>query len=136
MAKLPLLKKNKPAVNHEDIVSGLRKLGLRGGEIVTMHSSLSSFGWVDGGPETVIAAVREVLGPEGTILVPTMTLWSSLIREKAGNAPLIPYDPDHSPCDKNMGSIPETLRRLPGAIRSVHPMESVAAIGKHAAELC
>jgi len=41
-------------VSKEDIKAGLRKLGLKKGDIVGVHSSLSSFGYVEGGADAVI----------------------------------------------------------------------------------
>ena len=52
-----------------NIESGLRRLGLEEGQIVEVHSSLSSFGRVNGGPETVINALMNVVGPEGAIVM-------------------------------------------------------------------
>ncbi|MDH7476833.1 MAG: AAC(3) family N-acetyltransferase [Candidatus Bathyarchaeota archaeon] len=55
----------------EDIKAGLKKLGLKKGDIVGVHSSLSSFGYVEGGADTIIDALLEVVGKEGTITMPT-----------------------------------------------------------------
>jgi aminoglycoside N3'-acetyltransferase len=35
-----------------------------------------------------------------------------------------------------MGVFPEYVRRQPGVLRSPHPMQSIAAVGRHAADLC
>jgi aminoglycoside 3-N-acetyltransferase len=43
-------------MNKQDITSGLRKLGLTAGDKVLLHSSLSSLGEVEGGPDAVIDA--------------------------------------------------------------------------------
>ena len=58
-------------IKKEDIVAGLRSLGLASGEGVVVHSSLKSFGRVDGGAETVIAALMQVIMAEGTLLMPS-----------------------------------------------------------------
>ena len=52
------------------IAASLRELGLRNGDIVLLHSSLISLGKVNGGPAAVIDAFLDVLGEEGTLLVP------------------------------------------------------------------
>jgi aminoglycoside N3'-acetyltransferase len=52
-----------------DIEAGLIRLGLEKGQIVEVHSSLSSFGWVDGGPATVVDALMHVIGAEGAIVM-------------------------------------------------------------------
>ncbi len=54
-------------VTVETLVEDLTALGLQRGMIVLVHSSLSSLGWVCGGPVAVIRALETVLGPEGTL---------------------------------------------------------------------
>ncbi len=56
-------------IQQGEIVDGLRALGLGSGMAVEVHSSLSSLGWVEGGAEAVIAALMEVVGPEGALLM-------------------------------------------------------------------
>lgn len=51
-----------------DIVAGLQNLGLRRDDHVIVHSSLKSLGYVEGGPDAVIDAVLETVGPGGTML--------------------------------------------------------------------
>jgi aminoglycoside 3-N-acetyltransferase len=115
-------------ITRQDIVCGLRQLGLEAGADVLVHSSLSSFGHVRGGAETVIHALLETVGPHGTVLVPTLTGSEEL---DARNPPF--FDPDSTPCWT--GRIPETLRQRPDAVRSHHPTHSVAAIGARAQAL-
>ncbi len=43
------------------------------GMVLVVHSSLKSLGWVNGGPVAVILALEQVLGPEGTLVMPTHT---------------------------------------------------------------
>jgi len=114
-------------VTWREIAEGLRELGLERGSTVLVHSSLSSFGYVVGGAEAVIKALVEVVGEEGTVVVPTLT---GSIRDCPENPPV--FSPD-MPCWT--GRIPETLRRMPGAVRSLHPTHSVAALGAGAEEL-
>lgn len=115
-------------VTQSDITKGFRELGIGSGAVVLVHSSLSSFGRVEGGADAVIDGILEALGPEGTLVVPALT----------GNPELSPENPPHvdlrtAPCW--VGRIPETARRRPQAVRSVHPTHSCAAIGKHAVAL-
>ncbi len=120
-----------PAVSQEDLRDGLRRLGVRPGDHLVMHTALSSFGRVEGGPPGLIGAVLAVLGPSGTLMVPTMTWRSCYLRAPGGRLPegIRPYDPATTPCDADMGRVPETLRRRPDARRSPHPLMSVAAVG-------
>ncbi len=117
-----------PSVTQSEIIAGLRESGVLPGMRMLLHSSLSSIGYVEGGADAVIDAILEVLGPGGTLLVPTLTGSEDL---SPANPPI--FDPTNTPCWT--GRIPETLRARPGAIRSLHPTHSVAAIGAQAIDL-
>ena len=54
----------------ESLAADLRALGLRAGGIVLCHTSMRSLGWVCGGPVAVAQALLDVLGPDGTLVVP------------------------------------------------------------------
>src|SRR5262245_3659483 len=56
-------------VTYHDIVLGLQHLGVMRGATVEVHSSLSAFGWVEGGATTVIQALVDVLSPDGTLIM-------------------------------------------------------------------
>jgi aminoglycoside 3-N-acetyltransferase len=86
-----------------------------------MHSSLSSLGHVEGGADAVIDAILQVIGPDGTLMVPTFNHWVIEI-----------FDPKSTP--GLSGLITERLRQYPGAVRSLHPTHSVATLGKRAHE--
>ena len=112
----------KPVVTRHDIAAGLRQMDLKQGERVMVHSSLSSMGQVEGGAREVVEGFLEVLGPEGTLVVPTFTHSGTEY-----------FDPRESP-SKN-GAITEAARHYPGAVRSLHPTHAVTAIGRDAEEL-
>ena len=57
-------------ITREQITGDLKALDIRTGDAVMMHSSLSALGFVDGGAETVVDALLETVGPDGTLLVP------------------------------------------------------------------
>jgi len=111
-----------------ELVADFGKLGLCPGDIVLVHSSLSSIGYVEGGADTVVDALLEAVDPGGTVVVPTLTGSPSL---SPWNPPV--FDPSETPCWT--GAIPEALRRRPEAVRSRHPTHSVAAIGPRAREI-
>lgn len=87
-----------------------------------VHSSLRSFGWVNGGAQTIIEALFKSVGPEGHILMPTLTGSPAL---NARNPPR--FDVRNTP--SWTGRIPETFRKMSDAFRSLHPTHSVAIIG-------
>jgi aminoglycoside 3-N-acetyltransferase len=108
------------------MTSDLKSLGVRPGGVLMVHSSLSSLGYVWGGAATVIQSLLEVLGPTGTLVMPTHS-WDVM---EAGCR--VFHVRETKSC---VGAITEEFRRMPGALRSVHPSHSIAAIGPLAAEL-
>lgn len=103
-------------------IAALRRLGVRPGDTVLVHSSLSSLGHVEGGAATVIHALRAAVGESGTVIFPTFTGKSQL---SADNPPV--FRPHQDPCWT--GAIPETARKLQGAVRSLGATHSVCALG-------
>ena len=130
-----------PPVTGERLVRGLRELGVELGETLLVHASLRSIGWLAGGASTVVAALREVVGAAGTLVVATGTEENSLTSRahRARIAGMTPdevrayrlgmpgFDKDATP--SGMGAIAEALRTTDGAVRSAHPQSSFAAIG-------
>ena len=73
-----------PLVTRDTIAAQLRELGVRTGETLLVHSSLSALGWVCGGAVAVVQGLLDALAPDGTLVVPTQTgdlsdpaLWSN-----------------------------------------------------------
>ena len=57
-------------LTQQDIEQGLQSMGLRRNNVVEVHSSLSAFGWVDGGADAIVDALMNVIGEQGTIVMP------------------------------------------------------------------
>ncbi len=112
-------------IGKDDIVRGLRELGVREGDILMVHSALSSIGRVEGGADSVIDALVEAVGPGGTIAMPTLYIPSITSGEV--------FEVDQSP--SQMGAITETFRKRPETVRSIHPTHPIAASGARAEEL-
>jgi aminoglycoside 3-N-acetyltransferase len=66
------------AVTQADIEEGLQQLGLGRGDAVEVHSSLSSFGWVERGAPAVVDALMTVVGEEGTLVMSAYALTAPL----------------------------------------------------------
>jgi aminoglycoside 3-N-acetyltransferase len=107
------------------IVAGLRELGLGAGDGVIVHSSLKSFGLVEGGPRTVVEALMEVLTPQGTLLMPSFNHGAAFEESAPGY-----FDPLSTPTTN--GAIPDCFWRMPGVLRSLDPTHPVAAWGHNA----
>ncbi len=112
-----------PIVTKDDIKRALQRLGVVPGDILVVHSSFKSMGTIEGGAETVVGAMREVLGDEGTLVFPTLCQkdWGNVYQN---------WNVLTSPSD--IGYLTNYFRLLPGAIRSDQATHSVAAMGKHA----
>lgn len=108
------------------LVADLRAFGVRPGGLLLVHSSLSAFGYVIGGAPTIIRALITAVGPKGTLVIPTHS-WAEMM---AGGRT---FDARHT--GVCVGAVPETFRHWPGAVRSLHPTHSVAALGPAAVEL-
>jgi aminoglycoside 3-N-acetyltransferase len=115
------------ALTAEDVAAALRQAGLRAGDKVLVHASLSRLGALAEGPRTVLDAIMQVVGPEGDILMPTSPN-PSLQLAYMRTDPL--FDAVATP--SAMGALSELFRKQPGVHRSLHPTESVAALGPHA----
>ena len=126
----------------QSLGADLRVLGLTDGDTVLVHASASSLGFVAGGVQAVVQALLDVVGPDGTLVVPTHTpdntdpadwlnppvpeSWWPVIRSQAPG-----FDRSRTP-SRWMGVIAETVRTWPGAVRSDHPHVSFAAVGAQA----
>ena len=64
---------NRKVVLKNDILSALKEIGVSKGQSIMVHTSLSSLGFVCGGPQIVIEALLESVGEEGTIMMPTQS---------------------------------------------------------------
>jgi len=105
------------------IISGLQQLKDLPGARVMVHSSLSSFGHVEGGAYTVIAALMEVVTPQGTLMMPSFNHGVAFEDGAPGY-----YDPGETPTTN--GAIPDLFWRLPGVQRSLDPTHAIAAWGQ------
>ena len=124
------------------ITTALRELGVAAGDTLLVHSSLSSLGFVPGGAQGVVAALRDAVTPAGTLVVPTHS--TDLTDPRHWENPSVPeswydtirastpaYRPDATPT-RGMGAIPECLRDYDDAVRSDHPHYSFTAWGADA----
>jgi len=104
----------------------LTGLGLKPGDVVLVHSALRKFGPVEGGADGILDTLLEVIGPGGTLALPTHTFKVVNARNPVFHQTLTPA---------NVGILPNVFRQRPGVVRGLHPTHSLAAHGPRAAEL-
>ena len=109
-------------VTKQDVVHSFKALGIREDDVLLIHSSMKSFGYVEGGPEAVIEGLKEVV-KEGTLAFPTL-------RSRAFYNAYRDWDIQNTPSD--VGLLSETFRTSQGVLRSDQETHSVAAFGKNA----
>lgn len=98
------------------------------GDTVLIHGSLSSMGWVQGGPSCVFNGILAATAPGGTVAMPT--LWHDGSEERSHPDR---FDVHNSPAYN--GALADALRKDSRSVRSVHFSHSISAIGARAEEL-
>lgn len=121
------------------LADDLAALGLAAGDTVMVHASLRRVGPVLGGADGVIAALRRVIGPAGTLLA--YVNWDEYYEDAldadgrladALKPHILPFDAAASRASRDHGVLAEAIRTTPGARRSGNPGASVAAVGSRA----
>jgi aminoglycoside 3-N-acetyltransferase len=120
-----------------DFVTGFRKLEIDRSRPVIVHTSLSAFGDVHGGAETLLGALGSSFD---TYIMPAFTYKTMITPEVGPPDNAINYgsgkDPNRMaeiyrrdmPADTLMGVVAEALRTHSKAIRSIHPILSFTGI--------
>ncbi len=141
MSEADVIKNTKGGpVTTESIKKDLAEIGVKPGMVLIVHSSLSKIGWISGGPVAVILSLEDVLGPEGTLVMPTHS--GDLSDPEEWSNPPVPQDwkeiirqtmpafgPEITPT-RGVGRIAESFRSQKDVLRSNHPHMSFAARGK------
>jgi aminoglycoside 3-N-acetyltransferase len=111
----------------EQLKEQLHTAGIVPGDTVLVHSSLSKIGFVEGGPQTIVDALLEAVGPDGHVLMPNSPNGGyqlDYIRN------LEVFDVLHTP--SALGAITEAFRKHPSARRSASATEPVSCVGPKA----
>ncbi|WP_300007688.1 aminoglycoside 3-N-acetyltransferase [Pseudonocardia sp.] len=125
-----------PFVTRAALRADLERLGVAPGHDVMVHAALRRVGPMLNGPDALIGALLDAVGPDGTVLA--YTDWDARYHELLdgeGRVPqrwrphVPPFDPSASRSIRDNGALPEFLRTTPGALRSGNPGASVAAVG-------
>ena len=101
------------------VTDQLRALGVKAGGVLLVHTSFRAVRPVEGGPLGLIAALRDALGPDGTLVMPSMT-----------DDDDAPFDPATSPSAPDLGVV---ARNVLAAARRCAQQPSVRLCGDRAA---
>lgn len=124
-------------VTYRDLVAGFRRLGLRDNSRVIAHASLSAFGEVVGGADTMVGAL---VGTFETVLMPAFTMQTMVTPALGPSDNALVYGGDSEknklaeffrlalPVDRSVGVVAEALRLHPEASRSNHPILSFSGV--------
>jgi aminopeptidase-like protein/aminoglycoside N3'-acetyltransferase len=136
VSEKPYITPSKTGYSRADLVNGLKLAGLRAGDIVFFQVSHGTLGSGEYGSlgepayELLYSAMREVIGTEGTVLVPAFSF--SFDRNED-------FDAEATPSIQGAWSSSveflEYFRLLPGVVRSADPILSVAGLGPMAEKL-
>ena len=107
----------------DGLIEQLRTLGVTPGQVLLVHASFRALRPVEGGPRGVIDALLKVLGPDGTLAMPSWTGRDDL-----------PFDARTTPAATDLGVLADTFWRLPRVSRSTHPF-AFAARGARAEDV-
>ncbi|MFD2671525.1 aminoglycoside N(3)-acetyltransferase [Marinicrinis sediminis] len=145
MSLQEVIRRTHTPLTREMLLKELQALGVERGQVLMVHSSLSRLGYVVGGAVTVIEALIEAVGEQGTLVMPAQS--TDLSDPAQWNYPPVPshwwnemrrhmpaYDP-RTTMTYGMGKIAETFRSYPGVLRSSHPHFSFCAYGRLASDL-
>jgi aminoglycoside 3-N-acetyltransferase len=110
-------------IGRDEVAAQLRALGVEQGGVLLVHTSFRAVRPVEGGPAGLIAALRDALGPRGTLAMPSWT----------GDDER-PFDPAATAASADLGVVADTFWRLPGTVRSGH-LFAFAAAGPRAEEV-
>lgn len=103
-------------MKRDELVAQLRSLGIAAGDVLLVHSSFRAVRPVEAGPSGLIGALRDVIGPEGTLVMPSWTGDDGAV-----------FDPATTPASPDLGVVPDTFWRLEGVRRGTHPFAFAAA---------
>lgn len=123
MRRLTKMTRKLVRLDEARIREALKDFGPNDGETLLVHSSLSACGFVDGGPATVINALRGWISEKTLLAMPTHT-WS--YPRANGETPV--YDFQSTP--SLVGTITDFFWRQSGNVRSLHPSHSLACVGR------
>ncbi len=128
-------------VTRAQLLADLRILGISPGSVLAVHASLSSLGYVQGGAETVIAALMEAVGPEGALVMLHDRFSPPVPRDEADRTAGLAWKVRKLPWSDlqgrtGMGRIADTFAQRPDVARGPQRQHVLVAWGRRAGWLC
>jgi aminoglycoside 3-N-acetyltransferase len=123
--KLRFLKKT---IKKDKLKKDLAAVGIKPGDTILVHSSLSKTGNVEGGAAAVIQALIESVGEKGNVIMPSYSYVHSMVQTTKEDSYV--FIPDKTP--SVVGFITESFRKWDNVKRSIHPTHSVCVHGNDA----
>lgn len=129
-------------LNQQDLVSSLKKLSIRTGDILEVHASIKSIGYILGGAMTLLDAFLEVIGLEGTLVMSAQS-WGNSEPSYFQHPPIEldqyqrlrtshPVYRGKQEDIRFMGDLARAMQLRPNSYVSDHPQDAFIAMGKHA----
>lgn len=105
----------------KELVGLMQQMGMRAGSVVCIHCAMKEFYNYEGTAEDLIKKILDVVGPEGTLVMPAFP------DKKLSSQKGYIFNPKD---DKTgAGYLAESFRKYPGVKRSLNVRHSVCAIG-------
>lgn len=103
-------------LTRSEVAAQLHTLGVETGGVLLVHTSFRATRPVEGGPLGLIESLRDALGPDGTLVMPS---WSGEDDQ--------PFDRTTTSADPSLGVVADMFWRRPGVLRSDHCFACAAA---------
>jgi len=117
-------------IGKEELLQDLKKAGIPKGALLHLKVSLKAIGKVEGGPDALLDALIETVGPEGTLVIDSfITSYPLPLSEEHAKNISTEASPSYA------GALANAMIKHPDSVRSQHPIQRFTAIGKLAHEL-
>lgn len=127
-----------PRITRHELADQCQELGLRQGDTVMVHAGLRSIGEILGGPDMFIGALRDTVGPSGTLMayLGCQRPYDDVGRGQYGDEDETfilehspPFNPHLARASRDFGAFAEFFRTQPGIMPSMNPGNRMGAQG-------
>lgn len=125
-------------ITRSSLAADLTRLGVRPGGVLLVHAAFSTVGRVLGGPDALVDALLDALGPDGTLVSYQdwelgVDVWDADGRIPAAVRPHVPpFDPATARPARDHGILALVVATRRGVLRSANPGAGVCALGARA----